>query len=274
MSKTVVHGEHQKEFIRIFDRVCNWNSRGERWGDMVMLFAIEISNVVDKGNLAERTEIYKAIAGRYKPEEYGVFAELLTELVEALEENPFQDFLGDMYMELCMGNDHTGQFFTPYHLCRLMAEIAMEKDLKEIEDYVTVNEPACGAGANLIAIAEAMHKRGINYQRKALFVAQDLDQTVALMCYIQLSLIGCAGYVHVGDTLCSPDTADPLFGDGTSKTWMTPMFFSDEWNIRRFRHFNRFIHGQNDAIKTANDEIDGKEKADNAGGVQTSFLRR
>ena len=54
-----------------------------------------------------------------------------------------------------------------------------------------------------------------------------------LMCYIQLSLLGCAGYVHIGNTLTDPMTGSILFGDGKSSTWYTPMYFSDAWRIRR-----------------------------------------
>ena len=46
-----------------------------------------------------------------------------------------------------------------------------------------------------------MHERGIDWQRKALFYCQDISEMTALMYYIQLSLIGAAAVVIVGDTL-------------------------------------------------------------------------
>ena len=54
-----------------------------------------------------------------------------------------------------------------------------------------------------------------------------------MMCYIQLSLLGCPGYVHVGNTLTDPMTGSTLFGDGKPSTWYTPMFFRDVWEHRR-----------------------------------------
>ena len=84
------------------------------------------------------------------------FADLFAEMVNNLEKNPFQDFLGSMYMELGLGNDHAGQFFTPYNVCRAMAEITVPKDFPQFErpGYITINDPACGAGATLIVTAK------------------------------------------------------------------------------------------------------------------------
>lgn len=228
--------EHSKsEFVKIFDRVCYWNSRWDRWNDMINLFAIEIANTVDKVHAPARNETYAAIAKKYKPKEFEVFSELFAELVMNLDKNPFQDFLGSMYMELELGNKNTGQFFTPYCVCKCMAEMTLPEALPQLQrrGYVTVNDPACGAGATLIAAAETFHERNINYQQKVAFVAQDIDRTVALMCYVQMSLIGCAGYVRIGDTISDPTTGHPLYGDGTENCWIMPMFCHEVWNMRR-----------------------------------------
>lgn len=62
-----------------------------------------------------------------------------------------------------------------------------------------------------------------------LVVAQDIDKTVALMCYIQLSLLGVAGYVKVGNSLTEPMTDN----DNKENYWYTPMYFSPVWTMRR-----------------------------------------
>ena len=235
MGKPKVRGGDQKAFVKIFDSICQWNSRWDRWNDMVMLFAIEIANTVDTVHRAERNETYAAIARKYKPQEFERVRELFVELINNLEKNPFQDFLGAMYMEMELGNNHAGQFFTPYCVCEMMAEIDLPQEFPQLErpGYITVNDPACGAGATLIAAAQVFRSRNINYQRQVLFAAQDIDQTVALMCYIQMSLIGCAGYVRVGDSISDPTVWHPLYGDGTAKCWMMPMSFTDVWNMHR-----------------------------------------
>ena len=70
----------------------------------------------------------------------------------------------------------------------------------------------------------------MNFQRHLLVVGQDIDETVALMCYIQISLLGVAGYIKVGNSITDPMTTD----DDKSKYWYTPMYFSNIWVIRRF----------------------------------------
>lgn len=228
-----VRGNNQKAFVKIFDSICQWNSPWDRWNDMVTMFAIELS-ALDLAHRQERQKTYAAIAGKYKPDEMNRFADLFSELIRSYEENPFRDFLGQMYMELGLGNSHAGQFFTPYNICYMMSTVEMEGVESRIADHgwISINDPACGGGATLISDAEVLYKKGINYQEHALFVGQDLDQTVALMCFVQLSMIGCPGYIRIGDTLSDPPAGDLLLGEGTSSTWYTPMWYSSIWQGR------------------------------------------
>lgn len=61
----------------------------------------------------------------------------------------------------------------------------------------------------------------INFQDKILFVAQDIDLTAAMMCYIQLSLLGCQAIVKVGNSLSDPFSVNEPMSE---KIWLTPMF--------------------------------------------------
>ena len=166
---------------------------------------------------------------------FGLFPELAAQTVLALEEKPEQDFLGSIFMSLNLGNEHNGQIFTPYHVCELMAEMTMDDTVKKVEQdgYISINDPCCGAGATLIAgihtARKQLEKVNLNYQNHLLVVAQDIDETVALMCYIQLSLLGVAGYVKVGNSLTEPMTDN----DNKENYWFTPMYYSNVWVLRR-----------------------------------------
>ena len=73
--------------------------------------------------------------------------------------------------------------------------------------------------------------------------AQDIDETVALMCYIQLSLLGVAAYIKVGNTITDPMSPD----DTLENYWFTPMYFSDVWAMRRAVHqMDRLLQKGND----------------------------
>lgn len=229
---------HQTEFTKIFNSLCGRYSRWEVWQDFVTLSAISISNTVDRRNAAEREKTYMTISSKYKPAELEKFSQMLCEVVTGMDINSDQDFLGELYMALELGNDHAGQFFTPYSVCRCMAEMT-STDLSarvERDGWISVNDPACGAGALLVAFANACLRQKINYQTSVLFVAQDIDYIVGLMCYLQLSLMGCAGYVVIANTLTNPSAAldrRGLIPRPGENVWYTPFYFRDVWYYRR-----------------------------------------
>lgn len=108
-------------------------------------------------------------------------------------------------------------------------------EIINIQGYASINDPAVGAGVMLIAVAnkaeELLHKN-LNWQNHILFTGQDLSLVAAQMAYIQISLLGCAGYIKVGNTFTSPMHPTDSFAD----YWFTPMYFSDTWQMHRVLH--------------------------------------
>ncbi len=224
-----------QEFIKLFRSISQRFHPWEMWSDFITMFACSISNAVDKEHFDDREALYLKIVKKYNEKELEVFPQLAAEVVMALEKNPEQDFLGSVYMALELGNQKAGQFFTPYHVCQCMAKITVGDLLPQIKEhgYITINDCACGAGATLIAgihaARESLEKEGLNWQHHVLVAAQDIDFTTALMCYIQLSLLGCAAYIKIGNTLTDPMTP----GDSKENYWYSPMYFMDPWATRR-----------------------------------------
>ena len=231
--------DQQRTFVRLFDQACRRHSPWTVWADFVVMSAVGISNTVDKDHAGEREKTYAALATKYDRSELECLSSMFAEVVNGLEENPNQDFLGDLFMALELGNEHKGQFFTPYSVCRMTAKMTYGKDLEAKIDqrgWISVNDPACGAGALLVAFANECKLRHTNYQTSVLFVAQDIDHIVGCMCYIQLSLLGCPGYVVIGNSLtepCSGIDGDPLIPVPGDNIWYTPMYFRDVWHYRR-----------------------------------------
>lgn len=220
------------------------------WADFVQMASITISQTVDYRE--EREKSYLEISNKYSQDEMTKFVHLLTLTAEAFEENRDQDYLGSLYMGLDLGSHWHGQFFTPYNICKAMAMMSVGSALEEIESkgFVTMNDCACGAGATLIAgtnqVCEALRERNspLNYQNHVLAVAQDIDPITAGMCYIQLSLLGVAGVVCVGDSLLHPFVWEGLDAPREPNLWFTPMYFSDVWTGRRLaRRLDSLIFG-------------------------------
>lgn len=115
------------EFKKLLYRHQAW----EVWSDFCTMAAISIANAVDKRHFEAREKLYLDTIKRYTKEEQQVFPILFAETVMELERNPDQDFLGKMFMQLELGNHWKGQFFTPYNVCHLMAEMNMDAQVKE-----------------------------------------------------------------------------------------------------------------------------------------------
>ena len=261
MAKKIRHlRDSQTEFTKTLSQICRSWSTWQVWADFVRMAAIAISNAVDHSEVAERREKeYLQIIGKYKKPDQEVFPQLLYATVKALEENPEQDFLGDLFMSLDLGNHWKGQFFTPYHICHMMAEMTMGNAEAEIErkGWIGIEDCCCGGGAMLIAARNALARKKIDWTNHALFVAQDIDVTAAMMCYIQLSLLGCSGYVAVGNTFTDPITGPsrlfPTAHDGLD-IWYTPTFYLDVWQYRRiWDSMDMLMKKADHGVKTALD---------------------
>lgn len=235
--------ELEKKFIRNFDQLCERQPSWQVWQDFLEMSACAIANAVDRRPdvWESREASYMDTVKKYSKEELNLLCEMFGITTLALEENPAQDFLGKFYMLLDFGKGWHGQFFTPWHIAEFMSRIQMDDSFQErcaSEGYISVNDPCCGSGCMLMAYANACKDAAdVNYQQSVFFVGQDIDPTVAKMCYIQISLLGCPGYVIVGNSLTEPihgSVLEPIF-DKPENIWFTPLYFTDLWTLRRMK---------------------------------------
>lgn len=243
----------EKKFLEKFNQLSNQYSLWQIWQDFVDMSACAIANAADlRENVWKlREQSYSTIVKKYPKEDMKLISGLLSATILALNKNPAQDFLGKIYMQLNFGDGRRGQFFTPWNVAEMMAKMMVGDGLKErIErnGYISVNDCCCGAGCMLIAFAKACkNDANINYQQSVLFVAQDIDPVVAKMCYIQLSLLGCPGYVVIGDSISKPvrgSTIEPIC-EQPEDIWFTPSYFNHIWLSRR-------MHSDEDSKQTVN----------------------
>jgi hypothetical protein len=147
---------------------------------------------------------YMALVGRREPDYVQAMPELLGLLAQGLDGRC--DFLGEVAGELGALSEHLGQFFTPYHLSVVLAQLSLgtREELAAIVErsgHVTVDEPACGAGGMLLAVADVLLEHGFDPSEHLVARATDLSAVAYRMAYMQLSVRGIPAQVFHGNTL-------------------------------------------------------------------------
>ena len=233
--------DYTKDFVKFFNSKLGKVNAWEAWKSIINASACAIANTVEQNptRYAKREEEY-AICEKTLGKD--TLVEAYSMIVNALDHNPEQDFLGELFMALGLGSNLGGQFFTPFRVSEAMGNTAVDDEFEQkIKDkgWIAMNDPSCGAGSTLIGAISAMMHKHIDYQNHVLFIANDIDSVTAKMCYIQLSLLGCAGYVVVTDTLTNPVCGTALFP--TEKEgqdyWYTPLWWDDVWQGRRWCNY-------------------------------------
>jgi hypothetical protein len=169
------------------------------------MMAIALSNAVDIPQREAREARYMQIVKGYDTVELDLLKKGFWHLIEALEAET-QDVLGRTYHDLELHNKWAGQYFTPYHLSRVMAKMTIDDGASirariEERGFVTAQEPAVGSGVMIIALAQEMREAGINYQQHLHVTAIDIDPKCVHMAYVQFSLLHIPAVVVHGDTL-------------------------------------------------------------------------
>ncbi len=186
--------------------------------------ATAVANSVDPRFFDVREAEYMATVKRYSRDEADLIAKAFACLVDAMDTPEPTDVLGETFMALELGNKWHGQFFTPYHLCKLMAGLNIDgiADVIASKGFVSLNEPACGGGAMIIAVAAAMRDAGFNPQQQLHVVAQDLDIKAVHMTFLQASLLHIPAVVIEGNTLSMEERSH----------WYTPAHMMGFWNAK------------------------------------------
>lgn len=118
--------QYRNELISEIKTLAQSNGLNTVFTTFLEITATSIAAQMDPQNAEEREKRYQEIASKMTPEMLSSYARmfaLLTLVTRAHAEDPC-DILGDIYHELRLNNEWNGQFFTPDHICRLMAQLA------------------------------------------------------------------------------------------------------------------------------------------------------
>lgn len=153
--------EARRQFVSVFRDTARNLRRWEVFSDFITLAASELD--MARIRTPENIEHSREICSKYSESDISKLHALFCVMVCALEAK-FHDFLGAIFMELELGDDRNGQYFTPYHVQSLLARLLMP-DVDETirrEGFVTVSDPASGAAGMIVAYAEYLLEAGYN----------------------------------------------------------------------------------------------------------------
>lgn len=223
-------GQHTSALIKLLQENGYRHHLYDVFRDFVELSACALANACDLIGRDAREAQYMRTVGKYNHDEVQRFPMMLGELVDAMAEEP-GDVLGKVFGELEQGNAACGQFFTPIEICRLMAGLSMNpehvRQLIAERGFFTVQEPAVGAGAMVIALALHLRDIGINYQQHMHVTCVDVDARAVHMAYVQFALLGIPAIVVLGNTLTLEQR----------EVWHTPAHIMGLWDNRLRRGY-------------------------------------
>lgn len=190
-------------FLSQISNLDHSKTTAEKFHDFCELAYCSLAKVTadeDKGQQLENR--YMEIVGTYRDKDtIRAYPELLSHINQGVWHG--QDALGVIAAELNVLDEKQGQFFTPMHVCELMAMMTLT-DAKQIigdQGFITVSDPCAGAGAMFIANADQLHRQGFDPERHMLAHGIELNRLSYQMAFIQLSLKGIPAYVEHGNSL-------------------------------------------------------------------------
>src|ERR1700722_350727 len=183
------------DFRKILDRISHHRGTYEAFKGFTRLAACALAAQTREAEYLEE-------AKGWEKQDLALFAEALAALIGEMESRPFEDIIGDHYIEFALsskGQKWNGEFHTPKPICDLMARLTLEDpDSMPAEGPISVCEPACGAGAMILSLAQACPPE---IRRRLRVTAIDINRTACDMAFINTTLWGIPPRVIHGNTL-------------------------------------------------------------------------
>lgn len=216
------------EINRLIERLLYRMDRYSVLADIFEISAITVSNRFEMRREVydRREERYKEIVKKYDKAEQEVLVDVFTEiyfLLTGMLDHGFDDYLGKLYMMSGTSNSVAGQFFTPYDISRMCADVSVDQESirrsMEKNEVILLHEPTCGSGGMILAAVEALWKRGFNYSNNLLVKCGDIDKRCVHMAYLQLALCGIPAVILHQNAL-TLETWDAWYTPALKLNWM------------------------------------------------------
>ncbi len=198
--------DYKKEIVKDLDYFTFKKDHLSVFRDAIEFNALNVAIHTTPDKQQDRINRMKEILSTYGEDndkkQFQTICGKITEMLTGMLDN-YGDHLGELYMELTPKKKSSGQYFTPYCVSKLMAQLNLD-NFGEEENFgkvVTFNDPCCGSGGLLVAVADVLNEQNFNYANNALFVANDIDRICVYMCYLQTSFAGMPAVIKHQDTL-------------------------------------------------------------------------
>ena len=199
--------------------------------------AITISNMVDLMSKEEREKRYLQVIKKYQKEEQTLIAEIFAMIFALLssvvyDNGRFYDNLGELFMRCNQGSSSAGQYFTPFQVSAMMAQMIIGDEILEKtqnDGVLTLNDSCCGGGGMMMAALDVLkNKYHINYTRNCFVLCSDIDLRCVHMTYLQLALAGVPAIVKHQNSLTGE----------TWSVWKTPAFIFQYSRFCKYENLN------------------------------------
>lgn len=194
--------ERQREFVEVL-RSLNDGGRMDLWRvfrDFLDMGWCAVAKLTSEPERAEAFEArYLRTAKPYRREQMDGMARLLGMTALACLDDR-RDFLGHVYEAegFCEGK-YGGQYWTPEHVCRLMAGTTIQPSPER--PITTIGEPCCGSGRMVFAACAELESAGVDVPTRVWVEATDLDAACAHMTYLQMAYMKIPGVVRHANSL-------------------------------------------------------------------------
>lgn len=200
--------QYRTDFIKTVEKITSYKDHYTVFRDFLEASFCAIAKTSLIGNHEEANKLearYMKVVQSYEDkDDFRQFSKLLGLTAMSLTSLDC-DFLGEVAGEIGALSKWKGQFFTPFSLSQLIAQINFppKKVANWVDQrgYCTVSEPAVGAGGMILALARTLRDQGHNPEKMCFVEAWDVSETAFQMAYIQLSLAGIPAKLVWGDTL-------------------------------------------------------------------------
>ena len=199
--------EATNKMIKAFDNITSEENKHKRFDNFLGFMLCMYYGGKDRQTqtiFPKEEEIFACCNNVLNAEDSDKYKAVVDILLEACEQLPYADILGEFYQAKISNGDHE-QYFSPDEACNVMAKISIDAEtiIKHKENYI-INDDCCGAGRTLLAgvqrVVELQEQTKVTAQ-DVMCVGKDLDDRCVRMTLLNMCLFGLKGYVTCGDTL-------------------------------------------------------------------------